>query len=227
MDTILFASLYTGGAMPTTGIPFASAVNVAALIVAGAIDSLKVAVMLVLEGAVVVVGNVASTVGGSESIMPVTGVTKTFGTVASVPDTAMVPVLGVMACGPAAISPKVTLKVQEPAGPMTGAVKHGLAGSIWKKAASAPWAIMPFGAAAIVRVPAELRLVTVTVIGGTDLTGKPPIVPKSMVVGVIDIPTTFPSRLNNELGDPVSAGTTLTEVTAVPVTATGVTELPI
>jgi hypothetical protein len=183
--------------------------------------------MFTLDGAKVVVGNVATTVGGSESIMPVTGVTKTFGTVASVPDTAMVPVLGVMACAPTAISPKVTLKVQEPAGPMTGAVKHWLAGSIWKNAASAPWTTMPFGAAAIVRVLAVLRFVTVTVIGGTDLAGKPPIVPKSMVVGVIDIPITFPSRENNELGYPGSAGTMLTEVTGVPVTRTGVTELPI
>jgi hypothetical protein len=86
---------------------------------------------------------------------------------------------------------------------------------------------MPFGAAAIVRVLAVLRFVTVTVIGGTDLAGKPPIVPKSMVVGVIDIPITFPSRENNELGYPGSAGTMLTEVTGVPVTRTGVTELPI
>jgi hypothetical protein len=210
--------------MPGIGAPFESTVNVAALIVAGFIDSLKVAVMLMFAGAVVVVGNVAIIVGGSESIIPVAGVTKTFGTVATVAVTSMVAVRGVTACAPAAGSPKVKKNVHVPDAAMTGAVKHGLAGSIRKNVGSAE--VRAAAIPPIVRVLAVLRLVTVTVVVA-DVAGKPPIVPKSTDVGVIDIPITFPSRENNELGYPGSAGTMLTEVTGVPVTRTGVTELPI
>jgi hypothetical protein len=77
---------------------------------------------------------------------------------------------------------------------------------------------------AIVRVPAELRFVTVTGTGA-DTNGAGRCAGKAMVVGVIDIPITFPSS-TNELDVPVTGPATVTEVTGVPVTATGVTELP-
>src|SRR5512144_1854288 len=59
MDAILFASLYTGSARPVIGTPSASTVIVVLSIVVGFIDLSNVNVMFMLDGAVVVVGNVA------------------------------------------------------------------------------------------------------------------------------------------------------------------------
>jgi hypothetical protein len=66
------------------------------------------------------------------------------------------------------------------------------------------------------------RLVTVTVTGA-DVFGKPPILPKSMEVGVIDIPITFPSS-ENEADEPVTGPWMVTVVTGVPMTGMG--EMP-
>ena len=75
------------------------------------------------------------------------------------------------------------------------------------------------------RGAAWLRFVTVTVTGNESTLGR--CTGKDIDEGLTVIPSTFPSRVNNELGYPGSAGTMLTEVTGVPITRPGVTELPI
>jgi hypothetical protein len=159
-------------------------------------------------------------VGGIASIIPVIGVTVAFGTVFNVPAIVTVPVL---AAGPAAAPLKITLKVQVPAGATTGAVKQGLAGSIRKSGT--------FGViVAIVRVLTEFRLATVTVTGGTEsIAGR--CAGKTIVVGVTDIPSTFPSRVNRFVV-PLSAGVgpaTVKELglgATAPVTVTSAMESP-
>jgi hypothetical protein len=195
--------------------PAADIVNVVALIVAGSIDSLNLTVMLTFAGAEVVVGNVDSTVGGTASIMPVIGVTATFGTVPSVAATST---LAVLATGPAAAPLKITLKVQVPPA-TTGPVKQ-LTSATWKSAAFAPRAVI----VAIVRVLVELRFATVTGIG-VDINGAGRCAGKAMVVGVIDIPITLPSRVNRFVV-PLIGPATVKEVTGVPVTVTSAMESP-
>jgi hypothetical protein len=221
MDAVLFASLYTGVAATGVVTPLLVDVteNVVALIFAGSIDSLKVTVMLMLAGAVVVVGNVDSTEGGIASIMPVIGATVTLGTVPTVAETKTVAVL---ATGPAAAPLKTTLKVQLPAGAivLVGGVKQGLAGSITKSAAFAPCeTIEP-----IVSGLAAFRFVTVTVVVAVE-NGAGRCAGKAMVEGVTDIPITFPSRVNRFVV-PLIAPPTVTEVTGVPVTVTSAMESP-
>jgi hypothetical protein len=121
-------------------------------------------------------------VGGIASIIPVIGVTVAFGTVFNVPAIVTVPVL---AAGPAAAPLKITLKVQVLAGPI-GAVKQ-LTSTTLKSGT--------FGViVAIVRVPTEFRLATVTRLGAESTAGR--CVGKTIVVGVTDIPSTFPSSVN-------------------------------
>jgi hypothetical protein len=129
--------------------------------------------------------------------------------------------LPVLTAGPAAVPVKITLKVQISPGAM-GAVKQ-LMSTIRKSAAFVPWGTIE----AIVRVLTEFRLATVTGTGVESMAGFCD--GKVIDVGASDISITFPSRANNELGYPGSAGTMLTELTPLrpPMTATGVTELPI
>src|SRR5512142_1605776 len=96
VDAVLFALLYTGMA-PVIGIPFENSKNVVSVIEDASIDSLNVAVMLILAGAVGVVGNVEITEGGIASIMPVIGATVTLGTVPTVAD---ITALAVLSSGP-------------------------------------------------------------------------------------------------------------------------------
>ena len=77
----------------------------------------------------------------------------------------------------------------------------------------------------IVRVLAELRFHTVTGTGA-DTNGAGRCAGKAIVVGVIDIPITFPSRMK-VFAVPLTGPATDTVVTGVPETGTGETEFPI